>query len=137
LVDLGVQPFLISATVLGIMAQRLVRTLCPHCKVEAECDEVAWKELTHPWKSAKPAKIYAAKGCLECRETGYMGRMGIYEIMLLSNELRRIISEGAPLGEIRKQAYKEGLLPLRLSGAQKVAHGFTTIEEVMRVAPLN
>lgn len=137
LVDLGVQPFLISATVLGVMAQRLVRTLCPHCKVEAECDEAAWKELTSPWKSAMPPKIYAPKGCLECRETGYLGRMGIYEIMLMSHELRRIISEGASLGEIRKQAYKEGLLPLRLSGAQKVAHGLTTIEEVMRVAPLS
>lgn len=137
LVDLGVQPFLISATVLGVMAQRLVRTLCPHCKVEAACDEVAWKELTAPWKSSLPQKIYAPKGCLECRETGYLGRMGIYEIMLMSNELRRIISEGASLGEIRKQAYKEGLLPLRLSGAQKVAQGLTTIEEVMRVAPLS
>jgi general secretion pathway protein E len=137
LVDLGVQPFLISATVLGVMAQRLVRTLCPHCKVEASCDEAAWRELTAPWKSAIPAKVYAPKGCLECRETGYLGRMGIYEIMLMTNELRRIISEGASLGDIRKQAYKEGLLPLRLSGAQKVAQGQTTIEEVMRVAPLN
>lgn len=137
LVDLGVQPFLISATVLGVMAQRLVRTLCPHCKVEAPCDEIAWKELTAPWKANIPAKIYAPKGCLECRDTGYLGRMGIYEIMLMSHELRRIISDGASLGEIRKQAYKEGLLPLRLSGAQKVAQGFTTVEEIMRVAPLN
>ncbi|HET8732130.1 MAG TPA: GspE/PulE family protein [Moraxellaceae bacterium] len=135
--DLGVQPFLIAATILGIMAQRLVRTLCPHCKVEAECDEQAWVELTRPWKAPVPKKIFAPKGCLECRDTGYLGRMGVYEIMLMSHELRRIISAGAPLGDIRKQAYKEGLLPLRLSGAQKVAAGFTTIEEVMRVAPLD
>jgi general secretion pathway protein E len=136
LVDLGVQPFLISATVLGVMAQRLVRTLCPHCKVEGECDEKAWAELTHPWKAPVPKKIYAPKGCLECRDTGYLGRMGIYEIMLMSHELKKIITDGAPLGEIRKQAYKEGLLPLRLSGAQKIAQGQTTIEEVLRVAPL-
>ncbi len=137
LIDLGVQPFLISATVLGVMAQRLVRTLCPHCKVEVDCDEAAWTELTSPWKAPAPKKIHGPKGCLECRGTGYLGRMGIYEIMLMSHELRRIISDGASLGEIRKQGYKEGLLPLRLSGAQKVAQGLTTIEEVMRVAPLN
>ena len=111
--DLGVQPFLIAATILGIMAQRLVRTLCPHCKVESECDEQAWVELTRPWKAPVPKKIFAPKGCLECRDTGYLGRMGVYEIMLMSHELRRIISAGAPLGDIRKQAYKEGLLPLR------------------------
>ncbi|MES2919102.1 MAG: GspE/PulE family protein [Pseudomonadota bacterium] len=137
LVDLGVQPFMISATILGIMAQRLVRTLCPHCKVEADCDEKAWVELTHPWKAPVPKKVCAPKGCLECRETGYLGRMGVYEILLMSNELRRIISAGAELNDIKKQAYKEGLLPLRLSGAQKVAAGLTTIEEIMRVAPLN
>ncbi len=137
LVDLGVQPFLIAATILGVMAQRLVRRLCPHCKVEVDCDEAAWMELTAPWKAPVPKKIYGPKGCLECRDTGYLGRMGIYEIMLLSNELRKVISDGAALGDIKKQAYKEGLLPLRLSGAQKVAQGMTTIEEVMRVAPLN
>ncbi|MFN3586409.1 MAG: GspE/PulE family protein [Moraxellaceae bacterium] len=137
LTDLGVQPFLISATVLGVMAQRLVRKLCPHCKVEVDCDEKAWAELTLPWKAPVPKKIYMPKGCLECRDTGYLGRMGIYEIMLLSNELKRIIGEGATLTEIRKQAYKEGLLPLRLSGAQKVAQGLTTIEEVLRIAPLS
>jgi general secretion pathway protein E len=137
LVDLGVQPFMIAATILGVMAQRLVRTLCPHCKVEVDCDEKVWAELTTPWKAPVPKKIYAPKGCLECRDTGYLGRMGVYEILVMSNELRRIISAGAELNEIKKQAYKEGLLPLRLSGAQKVAAGLTTIEEVMRVAPLN
>ncbi len=136
LVDLGVQPFLISATILGVMAQRLVRRLCPHCKVEVDCDEAAWMELTAPWKAPVPKKIFGPKGCLECRDTGYLGRMGIYEIMLLSNDLRKIISDNPSLNDIRKQAYKEGLLPLRLSGAQKVAQGETTVEEVMRVAPL-
>jgi general secretion pathway protein E len=137
LADLGVQPFLIAATVLGVMAQRLVRTLCPHCKVEADCDEKAWAEMTHPWKAPAPKKIYQPKGCLDCRDTGYLGRMGIYEIMILSHELKKNISDGANLGEIRRLAYKEGLRPLRISGAQKVAHGLTTIEEVLRVSPLN
>ncbi len=137
LVDLGVPSYLIASTVLGIMAQRLVRTLCPHCKVQQPTDEAAWTQLTQPWKAAMPKFIYAPKGCLECRDTGYLGRVGLYEIMLLSTELKRIITDNAPLGEIKKQAYKEGLLPLRLSGAQKVAQGFTTIEEVLRVAPLN
>ena len=137
LVDLGVPPFLISATVLGVMAQRLVRTLCPHCKVEVPCDEKAWIELTSPWTSALPEKVCAPKGCLECRDTGYLGRMGLYEIMLMSNDLRKMVSDNAALNDLKRQAWREGLLPLRLAGAQKVAQGFTTIEEVMRVAPLS
>ena len=137
LVDLGVPPFLVASTVLGIMAQRLVRTLCPHCKVEAPCDEKAWAELTLPWKAAMPVMLCAPKGCLECRDTGYLGRLGLYEIMLITNDLKKIITDNAPLQDIKRHAYREGLLPLRLSGAQKVAQGLTTIEEVLRVAPLN
>ncbi|PTQ91081.1 GspE/PulE family protein [Agitococcus lubricus] len=137
LLDLGVPPFLITATVIGIMAQRLVRTLCPHCKVEAECDAVAWADLTQPWKATMPTKICAPKGCLECRDTGYLGRVGLYEIMPMSNEVKRLLNDNASLAEVKKQAYKEGLLPLRIAGAQKVAQGLTTIEEVLRVAPLN
>ncbi len=137
MVDLGVPPFLISATVLGVMAQRLVRTLCPHCKVETECDEKAWQEMTAPWEAPKPEKICAPKGCLECRDTGYLGRVGLYEIMLLSNDLRKMLTEKTSLMSLKRQAYREGLQPLRLSGAQKVAQGLTTIEEVLRVAPLN
>jgi general secretion pathway protein E len=137
LLDLDVQPFLISATILGVMAQRLVRTLCPHCKKEGSCDEQAWRELTAPWKAPMPNKVYYPQGCLECRDTGYLGRMGIYEILLLSNELKRMVSGNIDLAEIKKQAYKEGMLPLRLSGAQKIAMGLTTMEEVLRVVPLN
>jgi len=137
LVDLGVPPFLIASSVLGVMAQRLVRTLCPHCKVEVPCEEQTWVEMTAPWKATMPEKMCVPKGCLECRDTGYLGRVGLYEIMLLSNELKKLISDNAPLQELKRQAYREGLLPLRLSGAQKVAQGVTTIEEVMRVAPLN
>lgn len=137
LVDLGVPPFLIAASVLGVMAQRLVRTLCPHCKVQAPCEEEPWRELTQPWKANMPETIYAPKGCLECRDTGYLGRVGLYETLILSNEMKRLIVDAAPLNDLKRQAYKEGLLPLRLAGAQKVAQGLTTIEEVLRVAPLN
>ncbi len=136
LLDLGVPAFLITSTVVGVMAQRLVRTLCPHCKVSVPCDEKAWTDLTQPWLLNMPEQICAPQGCLECRDTGYLGRVGLYEIMLLSNEVKRLLNENASLNEVKKQAYREGLLPLRLSGAQKVAQGLTTIEEVLRVAPM-
>jgi general secretion pathway protein E len=135
LVDLGVPPYLISATVNGVMAQRLVRTLCPHCKKETDTDEAVWKELVAPFKSRVPAKVYLPGGCLECRDTGYLGRMGVYEIMLLSPAMKKLISQRADVADIRRLAVKEGMRPLRLSGAQKVAAGLTTIEEVMRLTP--
>ncbi len=135
LLDLGVPPYLISATVVGVMAQRLIRTLCPHCKREAPADEDVWKQLVMPFKSRVPAKLYEPGGCLECRDTGYLGRMGVYEIMPLSSALKRLIVQHADLADIRRQAMKEGMKPLRLAGAQKVAAGITTIEEVMRLTP--
>lgn len=135
LMDLGVPPYMISATVLGVMAQRLVRTLCPHCKRDAFVDQDVWDSLISPWKGKQPEKIKAPGGCLECRKTGYLGRVGIYEVMPLSQELKDMISHSEELSELRKQAMKEGMRTLRLSGAQKVAAGLTTAEEVMRVAP--
>ncbi len=138
LLDLGVPAYLLNSTILGVMAQRLVRTLCPHCKkaggLRAE-DEAAWSELVVPWKSKMPAQIYHPVGCLECRMTGYMGRIGIYEILLLSPEVRKLITRDADLAKIREQATREGMKPLRISGALKIAAGQTTIEEVMKVAP--
>lgn len=136
LTDLGVPPYMISATLLGVMAQRLVRTLCPHCKRDSFIDPDAWDNLISPWKGKQPEKIKAPVGCLECRKTGYMGRVGIYEVMPLSQDLKDMISHNAELTDIRKQAMKEGMRTLRLSGAQKVAAGLTTAEEVMRVAPI-
>ena len=135
LLDLGLAAYLIKATVLGIVAQRLVRTLCPHCKEETELDEVAWQELVKPWKAPGPKKVYKAVGCLECRNTGYFGRQGIYEILPLSESIKEMLNEKTELSVLRKQGMKEGMRTLRLSGAQKVASGLTTIEEVLRVAP--
>lgn len=135
--DLGVPPFLTAATILGVMAQRLVRTLCEHCKQPEMVDAEVWQQVVSPWKSTPPATVYKAVGCEYCRETGYKGRIGIYEILVLSNEMKRMVGDGASLNLIKQQAYQEGLLPLRLAGAKKIAEGITTVEEVMRVAPLN
>jgi general secretion pathway protein E len=135
--ELGIPPYLIKATVLGVMAQRLVRRLCPHCKVSQPLDEDAWDKLTKPWRAGVPTETYAPKGCLECRDTGYLGREGIYEVMPMTELLKEVVSDQTDISELRAKAYKEGMRSLRISGAQKVARGVTTIEEVMRVAPLN
>ena len=120
---------------LGVMAQRLVRTLCPQCKEQQALEDSAWEMLVSPWKATKPEAVYGATGCLECRMTGYMGRLGIYEIMVLNNDLRNLITDTADIEKLREQAYREGMKPLRISGAMKVAAGLTTIDEVMKVAP--
>ena len=133
--EIGVPPYLISATLLGVVAQRLVRTLCPHCKKPVEIDEEQWKSLIRPWKTAAPTTVYQADGCLECRQTGYMGRKGIYEIMPLTDELKAGINDDFDLLKFRNIAIKGGMQPLNLAGAQKVAKGITTIQEVMKVAP--
>ena len=140
--DLGIQPFLTSATILGVMAQRLLRTLCPHCKQAVDVtpdSEIAiqWQELVQPWRASIPAQIYTAQGCEHCRHTGYQGRVGLYEIMPLSNELKKLVAADASLDVLKQQAYREGVQPLRLSGAKRISEGLTTIEEVMRVVPLH
>ena len=135
LMELGIPPYLIRATVLGVMAQRLARTLCPHCKQPGESDAQAWQTLTRPWKALLPRQFYQPVGCLECRNTGYMGRAGVYEIMALSDKLTRQITDRCELEQLRLDAYKEGMKSLRLNGAQKVAAGLTTVEEILRVTP--
>jgi len=135
LMELGIPHYLIRATVLGVMAQRLIRTLCPHCKAPCEAEEQAWHTLTQPWKAPAPRQFYHSQGCLECRNTGYLGRAGVYEIMALSDTLTRQINDKCELEQLRLDAYKEGMKSLRLSGAQKVAAGQTTVEEILRVTP--
>src|SRR3989440_1796762 len=122
MLDLGVPSYLINSTLLGVMAQRLVRTLCPHCKQPAEApDEDTWRMLTSPFRAESPEHTQRATGCLECRMTGYFGRIGLYEIMTLTPNLRKLIHAEAEDGRIREQAYKAGMKPLRVSGAMKVA----------------
>ncbi|HRE14391.1 MAG TPA: GspE/PulE family protein [Usitatibacteraceae bacterium] len=140
LLDLGAPAYLLSATLLGIMAQRLVRTLCPHCKVKTpfqrEEDHATWNALCAPFKAPPPAEVARPTGCLECRNTGYLGRVGIYEILPLTLELKRLLVSEPDLGTLTQAAYKAGMRPLRVSGAMKVAQGITTIEEVLKAAPL-
>jgi general secretion pathway protein E len=138
LLDLGVPSYLINSTVLGVMAQRLVRTLCPHCKKATPTTEeqrTTWRALVAPWKSGEPAQMYEPVGCLECRMTGYTGRVGIYEILMNSSEVRRLIKPLTEIPKVREQAYREGMRPLRISGALKIAQGVTSLEEVIKVAP--
>ncbi len=135
LAEIGVPPYLISATLLGVVAQRLVRTLCSQCKKSVKLDIEQWKSLIKPWSTNPPSQIYQADGCLECRQTGFLGRKGIYEMMPLTDELKQDITENFNLVEFRKHAIKSGMKPLNLAGAQKVARGFTTIQEVLKVAP--
>ena len=135
LLELGVAPYLIKATVVGVVAQRLVRVLCPHCKKDTEINEAEWTVLTSPWKLRLPKNISESVGCLECRETGFKGRQGIYEIMPLSDTLQHYVDDKSDLPKLRQQAYKEGMRSLRLSGALKVASGTTTVNEVLRVTP--
>jgi general secretion pathway protein E len=135
MLEIGIPAYLISATVLGIVAQRLIRTLCPHCKKNGAVDEAAWKELTRPWKVQLPGNAHAQQGCIECRNTGYMGRIGLYEMLKISPELRRLVTPDADAAAIREQGIKQGMQPLRISGARKITEGITTMAEVMRVIP--
>jgi general secretion pathway protein E len=135
LLDLGVQPFLIQSTLLGVIAQRLVRTLCPQCRREGTVEDADWEALVSPWKVQKPRKVYEAVGCLECRNTGYKGRVGLYEMLQFTPKLKPLVTERLDMEGLREAAIREGMKPLRLRGAQKVAEGVTTVEEVMRVAP--
>jgi len=135
LLELGIPAYLLRATLLGIMAQRLVRTLCENCKEPAEIDDDIWRELTTPWSASKPEQVYKSVGCMECRNTGYYGRKGIYEILPMSRELGRLITDDFDLVKLREQGMREGMRTLRLAGAHKIAAGLTTAEEVIRTAP--
>jgi general secretion pathway protein E len=139
MLELGIKPYLLNATLNGIMAQRLVRILCPHCKQKLELhraeDVHAWEALVAPWKASRPAAVYKPVGCLECRMTGFIGRVGVYEVLLYSGAIKEIVGANGDLAKIREQAYREGMKALRISGAMKVAAGYTTIEEVMKTAP--
>ena len=135
LLNIGVPSYLIQQTIVGVMAQRLIRTLCKHCKKPKDISLIEWQALVFPFKVNKPEKVFQAVGCLECRNTGYLGRIGIYEIFENTPALQKMIVEGCDLESLQKQACLEGMMPLRLSGAEKVGKGLTTIEEVLRVVP--
>ena len=136
LLEIGVTDYLLRSTLLGIVAQRLLRTLCVHCLQEGVISEETWQQLTHPIKVKLPAKVNQPVGCLECRNTGYLGRIGIYEMLHVTPKLKGMIRADAEQDELYKMAVHEGMAPLVLSGALKVASGKTTPEEVMRVVSI-
>jgi general secretion pathway protein E len=136
LLDLGVPHYMINATLIGVLAQRLVRTLCPHCKAPAPPDPVLWDSLIRPWSEPAPTAIAIPVGCAECRNTGYFGRAGLYELLRLTPKLREFITREVDEPRLRECALQEGLRPLRIGGARKIAAGTTTFEEVFRAAPL-
>jgi general secretion pathway protein E len=136
LVELGVPRYLVNATLIGVLAQRLVRTLCPSCKAAGDGpDEALWRELVAPWRSPPPRTVYHPAGCLECRRTGYLGRTGLVELLIVTDAIRGLIASGSELQELREQAARDGLRSLRVSGAEKIVLGLTTIDEVLRAAP--
>jgi general secretion pathway protein E len=135
LLDLGVPHYLIQSTLTGVVAQRLVRTLCPHCKKATTQDAQEWAVLTHGWDMPVPEKVFRPAGCLECRNTGFMGRTGIYEMMMVSPRLRAMISADLNLGGFGQAALAEGMRPLRISAADQVAAGITTAQEILTVLP--
>jgi len=133
--EFGIPHYLINATLVGVMAQRLVRTLCPHCKRPEPIDEATWTGFIDPWKAKPPARSHGAVGCLECRNTGFTGRVGIYEMLEMDEALRTLVRQGSDVEALRKRALVDGMRPLRLGGAAKVAEGLTTVTEVLKVAP--
>lgn len=133
--ELGIAPYLIKATLLGVMAQRLVRVLCPDCKTEQALARSDWQSFAPDWAEPSPARACRAVGCVECRDTGYRGRTGVYEMMLMSPRLKALIGSQTDACALHHLACSEGMQPLRLAAAHKVATGMTTLEEALRVTP--
>jgi general secretion pathway protein E len=136
LTDLGVPNYLIAATLVGVLAQRLVRTLCPSCKQPDEnVTAETVREFVKPWRLSGGVHAYKPVGCLECRNTGYRGRAGLYELLQMSPKIREGIQPVADTAVIRHHAVQQGLRPLRVAGAMKVAEGLTTLDEVLSATP--
>ena len=131
LVDMGAQDYLLASSVHGILAQRLVRVICPHCKEKVEIDPVYLEEVDYPKEYG--TELYEGKGCKECGGTGFWGRLGIYELMEMNEDLRRLTVSNCDSNLLRKTAIESGMVTLRSDGFAKVARGLTTLSEVLRV----
>jgi type II secretion system protein E len=136
LIDMGIEPFLVASSVEAVMAQRLVRTICPHCKTEQKVERDYLKRIGFPEADIDTAKVWRGAGCEECRQFGYQGRKGIYELLILNESMRPLILSRAPASTIAAKAIAEGMRPLRTDGWNKVKAGETTIEEVLRVTQI-
>jgi len=132
LIDMGLEPFNVAAALNLVTAQRLVRRICSGCKEEVTYPPEYLEAARIPMEQAASMKFYKGRGCDQCGGTGYKGRQGLYEVMPMSPELRRLIMHGASTDELRNQALKEGMLTLRMDGMIKVAKGITTLEEVIK-----
>ncbi|MFP5486432.1 MAG: GspE/PulE family protein, partial [Gammaproteobacteria bacterium] len=136
LMELGVPSYLINATLLGVLAQRLVRTLCKLCKQPDEsASQEALAEAVKPWKLSGGYHPYKPVGCVDCRMTGFRGRMGLYELLTVTETLKEGITKEPSIDALRRQAVKDGMRPLRMAGALRVAQGVTTLEEVVAATP--
>jgi general secretion pathway protein E len=134
LLELGVPYYLLESTLIGIMAQRLVRTLCPDCKAgDGEMIDDIWESLTEGRKIPRPATVYRPVGCPECRQTGYRGRTGLYELLTVTQPFSKLIKAETDIHALRQQSMDDGLKPLRVAGALKITEGVTTAEEVLKV----
>jgi type IV pilus assembly protein PilB len=133
LVDIGVQPFLVASSVMGIMAQRLVRRVCPKCRQRFEPAASTLKAIGLRPEIAKKANFMKGKGCTYCSKTGYRGRFGIYELMAMTGQIREMCFKGAPTQDLRKMARKQGMRTLFEDGMIKALKGQTTIDEVLRI----
>ncbi len=134
LLELGIPYYLLETTLIGIMAQRLVRTLCSHCKAaDGEIADDIWNNLIENWQIPKPTSVYRPVGCPECRQTGFRGRTGLYELLTVSQPFSKMIQEETDIHALRQQSIKDGMKPLRIAGALKIQEGMTTVEEVLKV----
>jgi len=136
LIDMGIEPFLVASSVEAVMAQRLVRTICTHCKTEQKIERDYLIRIGFPADELETARFWHGKGCEECRQLGYQGRMGIYELLLLNEGLRPLILNRAPATTIAQKAIEYGMRTLRTDGWNKVRAGQTTVEEVLRVTQI-
>ncbi|MCU6432809.1 GspE/PulE family protein [Undibacterium sp. Jales W-56] len=134
LLELGVPYYLLEATMIGILAQRLVRTLCRHCKsADGDMPDAIWKSLTEEWGIPKPATVYRPVGCPECRLTGYKGRTGLYELLTVTQSFSQLIRPESDIHALRAQSISDQMKPLRIAGAYKIIEGLTTADEVLKV----
>ncbi|MEC4676447.1 MAG: type IV-A pilus assembly ATPase PilB [Nitrospirota bacterium] len=133
LLNMGIEPFLVSSSVILMVAQRLARKLCLQCREEEKAPESALIKIGFSEEEAKTVKCYKGKGCPACNNSGYKGRIALYEVMLVKDEIKELILEGASSAELKKTAIRLGMKTLRMSGLTKVAEGVTSMEEVLRV----
>ncbi len=136
LIDMGIEPFLVASSVEAVMAQRLVRTICPHCKTEQKVERNYLRKIGFPEDEIGTAKFWRGAGCEDCRQLGYQGRKGIYELLIVTEAIRPLVMNRSTATSIAQRAIESGMRTLRTDGWNKVMNGETTIEEVLRVTQI-